>query len=134
MEYVSDNKLDSVRMWPAIPIKAVPQVLSSAVVGILCLHDNPIYRYRVNFNKVYDYMVAELPIVYSAKVKNNIIKSSKAGIAVPPGNPLEIGSALQKFRSMTTEERVLIAKRGRRVIAENYDISDLAERYLETIS
>ena len=84
-KYVSDNKLDSVRIWPAISRKTVPKVLSRADVGILCLHDNPIYRYGVNLHKVYDYMAAGLPIVFSAKVRNNLVETSKAGITVSSG-------------------------------------------------
>ena len=133
MKYVSDNKLTSVRIWPAIPRKAVPQVLSCADVGVLCLHDNPIYRYGVNLHKVYDYMAAGLPIVFSARVRNNLVESSKAGITVPPGNSAEIALALQKFKSMTTEERILMGKKGYEVIAEDYNVKYLAERYLDII-
>ncbi len=134
MKYVSDNELTSVRIWPSIPRKAVPKVLSYADVGILCLHDNPIYRYGVNLHKVYDYMAAGLPIVFSASVRNNLVESSKAGITVLPGNSVEIVSALQKLKTMTREERVLMGNRGYEVIAEDYNIKFLAEKFLDTVS
>lgn len=133
IKYVSDNKLTSVKIWPAIPRKAVPQVLSCADVGVVCLHDNPIYRYGVNLHKVYDYMAAGLPIVFSARVRNNLVESSNAGITVPPGDSTEIASALQKFRSMTKEERYLIGKRGYEAIAKDYNVKRLAEKYLSII-
>ncbi len=133
IKYVSDNKLNSVRIWSAIPRKAVPKVLSHADVGIMCLHDNPVYRYGVNLNKVYDYMAASLPIVFSARVRNNLVESSNAGFTVPPGNSAEIAMALERFKSMTKEERVLIGKRGYRFIDDNYNIIKLTERYLNII-
>lgn len=130
IKYVSDNKLTSVRILASIPRKAVPKVLSCADVGVVCLHDNPIYRYGVNLHKVYDYMAAGLPIVFSARVRNNLVESTRAGITVLPGNSTEIASALQKFRSMTTEERYLIGKRGYEAIAKDYNVKRLAEKYL----
>ena len=135
MKYVSDNKLDSVKIWSAIPRRAVPKVLSYADVSVMCLHDNPIYRYGVNLNKVYDYMAAGLPIVFSARVKNNLVESSNAGIAVQPGDSAGIAAALERILSMSTEERVLMGKRGYRVIAENYDVNkQLSKKYLDVIT
>ncbi len=134
IEFVSKNKLDSVRIWPAVPGKTVPMILRYADVGVLCLHNNPIYRYGVNLHKIYDYMAVGLPIVFAARVRNNLVESAKAGITVSPGNADEISAALQEFSSMTAEERSIIGNRGHRFIAENYDIDKLSRNYLEIIS
>ncbi|MBI5739838.1 MAG: glycosyltransferase family 4 protein [Nitrospirae bacterium] len=132
---VSDNKLGSVKIWPAIPRRAIPNVLSHADVGLLCLRDNPIYRYGVNLNKVYDYMAAGLPVVFSAKVRNNLVDISGGGITVQPENPAEIAKALKKLLSMKAEARVDMGKRGFTHIAENYDVNDkLSKRYIDAIS
>jgi glycosyltransferase involved in cell wall biosynthesis len=135
MKYVSDNKLDSVRFWPAIPKRAVPKVLIHADVGVLCLRDNPIYRYGVNLNKLYDYMAASLPVVFSGKVKNNIVEISRGGITVQPENPTEIANALNQMKSMNAEERIIMGKRGYNYIAEHYDVNNkLSKKYLDIIN
>ncbi len=134
IEFVSENKLNSVRIWPAVPGNTVPMILRCADVGVLCLHDNPIYKYGVNLHKIYDYMAVGLPIVFAARVRNNLVESAKSGITVSPGNADEIAAALQKFSSMTSEEISLIGNRGHNFIAENYDIDKLSKKYLEIIS
>jgi glycosyltransferase involved in cell wall biosynthesis len=131
--YVSEKQLNSVRIWPPVVRKAVPNILKTADVGILCLHNNPIYRYGVNLNKLYDYMAAGLPVVFAADVRNNLVEQYKTGITVPPSDPGAIASALQKLLSMSSEERRAVGARGSRGIAEDYDVNKLAGKYLELI-
>jgi glycosyltransferase involved in cell wall biosynthesis len=133
IKYVSDNKLNLVKIWPPVIRKSVPDILKHADVGVLCLHNNPIYRYGVNLNKLYDYMAAGLPVVLSAEVRNNLVEHYKAGITVPPSDPGAIASALQKFLLMSSEERTAMGTRGCKGIAEDYDIKKLSKKYLELI-
>jgi glycosyltransferase involved in cell wall biosynthesis len=133
IKYVSDNNLDSVKMWSPVVRKAVPYLLKNADVGIQCLHSNPIYRYGVNLSKLYDYMAARLPVVFSAEVRNNLVDQYKAGISVPPNDPDSIASALQKFSVMTQEERRDMGMRGYVGIIKDYDINKLSRQYLDLI-
>jgi len=133
-KYVAVNGLDNVKIYSAIPRNDVPRVLNGSDVGILCLNDNPIYRYGVNLHKIYDYMAAALPIVFSAKVRNNLVESSGAGITVPPASPEGIAAALIKIRDMSDRERNEMGKRGRGYLSENFDINvNLIDRYMEII-
>ncbi len=133
IKYVSDNKLNSVKIWSPIVRKLVPNILKYADVGILCLHNNPIYRYGVNLSKLYDYMAAGLPVVFSAEVRNNLVEHYGTGITVPPSNPDAIASALQKIQSITPNERSLMGQRGYNGIAEDYNIKELSNKYLDFI-
>ena len=133
-KYVSDHCLDNVTIFSAIPRNDVPKVLCRADIGIQCLHYNPIYRYGVNLHKIYDYMAARLPIVFSAKVRNNLVELSKAGISVPPASPEEIVQALVRLRNMTKEERVSMGQRGFEYLSDNFDINNqLIKRFMEII-
>ncbi len=133
INYVSANKLDSVNIWPPVVRSFVPLLLRNADAGIQCLHDNPIYRYGVNLSKIYDYMSAELPVIFSAKVRNNLVDQYNAGISVPPGNPEAIAEALRQFVSLSIEERTSMGKRGYQGVIADYDINVLSKKYLNLI-
>ncbi|RJO60415.1 glycosyltransferase WbuB [candidate division WS5 bacterium] len=134
IQYVSDNGLHSVNIMSAIPRVAVPKVLRKADVGVLCLSDNPIYRYGVNLHKIYDYMAAALPIVFSAKVRNNLVDIASAGFTVPPGDPAQIAHALIQLKSMPENERITLGQKGYLYMADNLDINNqLCRNYLELI-
>lgn len=133
-KYVTDNSLDTVTVWPPVNRSSVPLLLKNADVGIQCLHNNPIYRYGVNLSKLYDYMAAGLPVIFSAEVRNNLVGQYNAGITVPPGNPESIASALQEFSSMTHDERCEMGRRGQEGILRDYNIEKLSRKYLEVIT
>jgi glycosyltransferase involved in cell wall biosynthesis len=133
-DFVSDNSLDTVKIWPAVSGSSVPEILRHGDFGVLCLHDNPIYKYGVNLHKIYDYMSAGLPIVFAAHVRNNLVDLADAGITVSPGSSDEIARALEKFKSMNAQERSEIGKRGYRYITKNYDLKVLSKKYFDIIS
>lgn len=134
IKYVADHKLISVNIMPSIPRIAVPKVLHTADIGVLCLSDNPIYRYGVNLHKVYDYMAAGLPIVFSGMVRNNFVDIARAGITVPPGDPAQIAHAISQLKSVHEDERISMGQRGYQYMADNFDINNqLCDKYLELI-
>lgn len=133
-KYIVDNFLDNVNIFSAIPRNAVPAVLYRSDIGILCLNDNPIYKYGVNLHKIYDYMATGLPIVFSGKVRNDLVKLSKAGISVPPDNPEEVARALVRIRNMPKGKRVALGQMGLEYLYANFDISNqLLKKYMEII-
>jgi glycosyltransferase involved in cell wall biosynthesis len=133
-EYISSNNLDAVKLWPAVPAHAVSSILQRADIGVLCLHDNPIYKYGINLHKLYDYMAAGLPIVFSANVRNNLVESAHAGITVPPGDAGAIASALLKLKSSTVKQRSEMGMNGNRHISENYALEVLSKKYFDIIT
>ena len=132
-KYVAENKLDSVKVWPPVVRSSVPLLLKNADAGIQCLHNNPIYRYGVNLSKLYDYMAAGLPVIFSANVSNNLVEQYNAGIPVPPGDPKGIADALQHFSSLSADERGAMGRRGYDGITSDYDIHKLSRKYLDLI-
>lgn len=133
IKYVTENRLDSVKIWPPVVRRSVPYLLKNADAGIQCLHNNPIYRYGVNLSKIYDYMSAELPVIFSAEVRNNLVDQYNAGITVPPGNPAAIADALQQFASLSPDVRSAMGRRGYEGVISDYDINILSKRYLNLI-
>lgn len=133
VKFVAENSLTSVHIWPPVVRKAVPVLLKHADVGIQCLQNNPIYRYGVNLSKLYDYMAAGLPVVFSAKVRNNLVNEYGAGISVPPGDIESIATALQTFSAMTPADRSDMGKRGQNGILKDFNMNKLSEKYLEVI-
>ena len=54
----------------------------------------PLFRFGVSPNKMFDYLYSAKPIIQSIDSANDIVKEAKAGISVRPENPKEIAAAI----------------------------------------
>ena len=49
----------------------VPQVLKNSDLLYLGLKDSPLYQFGMSMNKMFDYLAAEVPIIFASNIKNN---------------------------------------------------------------
>ena len=90
---------------------------------------NPIYRFGVSPNKMFDYMLAGRPVVQSCDASNDLVAEGRCGITVPPEDPAAFADALLRLSRMTADERTRLGGNGRRFVLENHDYRILAARF-----
>lgn len=134
MERVEKERLsDVVYFFPAVPKKFVPSVLSEMDILTLVAVDSPLYEFGVSPNKIYDYMMAAKPILWSANVSNNIIRDAECGYTTSPGDIEEYLCMLNYLISLADKDRETIGKKGRDFVLDNYTYDKLARIFLELI-
>lgn len=120
-------------MLGRIPKAAVPEFLSRMDVLAIPWHRNPLYRYGVSPNKVFDYMLAGLPILQSSEASNDLVAEGECGITVPAEDAAAFAAAASRLRAMPPQERRRLGENGRRFVLENHDFRVLASRFLEAV-
>lgn len=134
MERVEKEHLSDVMFFfPAVPKKNVPSVLSEMDILTLIAIDSPLYDFGVSPNKIYDYMMAAKPILWSANVSNNIIKDAGCGYTTSSGNIEEYLAALDRLVSLPDKDRQAMGEKGRGFVADNYTYDKLARIFAELI-
>jgi glycosyltransferase involved in cell wall biosynthesis len=73
-------------------------------------------------------MASGKPVIFSVKAANNPVKEAGCGITVPPRNPSALAEAIITLYKMPRESREEMGRKGLKYVAENHDISILAER------
>jgi len=121
--------LRNVEFRNPIPKSEVPDVLAEADILMVSVKDVPIYRYGINFNKVFDYLAAGRPILFACNAPNDPVREFGAGISVPPENPKQMAKAIRTFFSLTPSERCALGANGRRYAQKELDIDILAQRF-----
>lgn len=119
-----------VTFLPPVPKPLIPSLLSQFDVCYLGLRRSPLYRFGLNLNKLFDYMMAGKPIISAAAAANDPVGDSGAGITVPPEDPKAVAAAIEQLRNESPVERAARGARGKRYVLENHDYSRLAERFL----
>nr|HDS0985855.1 glycosyltransferase family 4 protein [Pseudomonas putida] len=97
LEHLSEelNLKDQVHFIPTVELKDLPSYTSSADIGVQPIENTCLNHYTTDSNKLFEYLIAGLPIVATDFPEiRRIVLSHDVGILVPPNNPESLAYAL----------------------------------------
>lgn len=124
----------AVALGPAIPKAFVPSVLRSLDAAVVHTTLTPVYRYGISFNKVFEYMAAERPVVFACRSAYDPVAVCGAGLTVPPDDPGSLAAAFIELAGASSAARVAMGSAGRAYVAREHDIETLGDRYHAVIA
>jgi glycosyltransferase involved in cell wall biosynthesis len=128
-ERATREACDFVTFFPQVSKEEARAVIRAADVCFLGWQDRPIYRFGISANKLFEYMMAGMPILHALSQAHDPVSQAGAGIVVPACAPRELDVALRQFAVMSPSERNAMGERGRAYVLRNYEWSVLGERY-----
>lgn len=134
IELAKELGLGNVEFRDPVPKTEVPQALSEADTFIFNLEKAKVFKYGISSNKLFDYMAAGKPVIFSVKSSNNPVEEAHCGLTVPSQDPQALAEAIIKLYGMSPNERKAIGRRGREYVEKHHAIPVLADRlirYLE---
>jgi len=131
--FVEREKLDNISFLPAVPKINIPDILDFFDVCYIAANHNPLYRFGVSPNKMFDYMMSAKPILNAIDAGNDLVAESGCGISVPPENPQAIADAILYLFKMSLEERKAMGQKGHEYVKAHHDYSVLARKFLESL-
>ncbi|GGY18592.1 glycosyltransferase family 4 protein [Paludibacterium paludis] len=123
--------LGNVHFLPAIPKRAVPAFLARMDALFIGWRKLPIYRFGINPNKLFDYMMAARPVIHSVDAGNDMVKEAGAGLSIGSEDPVAIAGAVRSMMALSSEERRAMGAAGREYILARHDYRVLAHRFLQ---
>jgi glycosyltransferase involved in cell wall biosynthesis len=116
----AEGTRDVMTILPAVPSEELPAVTASADMGLILFQDTcPNHRYSLP-NKLYEYMMAGLPVLASDLPEmSRVIGEAGCGALVDPGDPVAIAGAVRKMAA-DGESRRLMGGRGRIAALERH--------------
>lgn len=121
---------DRVVLLPQIPKAAVLTLLEEVDIGFISLRPEPLFRFGVSPNKLFDYMLAGLPVIFAVQAGNDPVAEAGCGFSVNPGQPEEISAALSALAKMSPSVRREMGRRGRDWVEQRHGYASLARDYL----
>ena len=130
LKYKASNDLSNLILIDPIPKKNIISFLVEHVdVCFIGLMSQPLFRFGISPNKMFDYLFSAKPIIQSIDSSNDIVGDAKAGISVPPEDPEEIANAILKIYNMSESERNEIGQNGRSYVEKYHSYEQLAKQY-----
>lgn len=122
---------DRVALFEQMPKQAVLALLAHASVGYISLRVEPLFRFGVSPNKLFDYMLARLPVLFAVQAGNDPVQEARCGVSVNPGDVAAIADGLRKLGSVSEAERQEMGERGHAYVLAHHSYEALARAYLD---
>jgi colanic acid biosynthesis glycosyl transferase WcaI len=123
------SRLDNIRFLPFQPRARVPEMLAAADVGLVVLKKG--IGVQSLPNKMLSLLASGRPLLASVEEDSaaaDLLRSSEAGLRVPPGDPQGLADAVLALRR-APELRDTMGRNGRRHAVQHHSVGSAAERF-----
>lgn len=124
------SELNNITFTGPVPKNMVQSVASHCDLMYFSALKSRVWQYGMSLNKVVDYMLAGKPILGSYSGYLTMIEEANAGSIVPAENVSMLRNEIDRYRTMSAEERRRIGSRGREWMLKNRTYAELAKKYL----
>jgi glycosyltransferase involved in cell wall biosynthesis len=133
VEMAYELGLRNVSFESPVPKSQIPELAAQADAFVFNLIDAPVFRYGISSNKLFDFLAAGRPIIFSCDASNNPVAEANAGLTVPPGQPKALANAILQVAELSAEARHVMGKAGREYVEQNHRFDLLAKRLADTL-
>lgn len=133
MEYAKANNVTNIEFLDPVLKDNMDNVLELLDIGYIGLKKQNLFNYGVSPNKLFDYMMASLPVIYAVEASNDPVKDSNCGISVPAENPEAVVEAVIKIKNLSEEEKIKMGGNGKKYVLDNHMYEGLADKFLNAL-
>ncbi|OAD22041.1 glycosyltransferase [Candidatus Thiomargarita nelsonii] len=130
IKYAQKNKLSNVLFLNPVEKRMIPSFLTRMDILYIGWKKQPLYRFGVSPNKLFDYMMAGKPIVHAIDAGNDLVAESGCGISCEAENPEAIAKVIMKLKDLSEDNSEAMGAKGRDYVLANHDYAVLAKKYL----
>lgn len=128
------QQLDNVIFVDPVPKNQVQGILGCVDVLYIGLKKEPLFRYGVSPNKLFDYLYAGKPIIYAIDSgEYHPISNSESGLEIPPEDPEKLAAAILKLYEMKPQLRRQMGENGHRLAINDYEYGSLARKLAKAL-
>lgn len=126
---VTEKKLNNVFFIAPIPKVEIQAMLNRFDACYIGLTKDPLFRFGVSPNKLFDYLYSAKPIIYGIESGDyKPVEEAQAGIQIPAKDSDKLVDAVLSLYKMPVLEREVMGCNGRKVATEQYQYEHLAEK------
>ena len=129
MERAQKEIISNVYFLPPVDKKAIPDLLSYFDCSYITGMPSPLYRFGLCPNKLYDSMMAGLPIICAFDGPKTLVSIYKCGLECNPAITSDVVQTILKLYRLSDDEKKSIGKNGEKAIKEQFTYRALAKKF-----
>ncbi|MBR5960524.1 MAG: glycosyltransferase family 4 protein [Clostridia bacterium] len=131
MERARREHITNVFFLPPVDKKSIPNLLKHFDCSYMTGIPSPLYRFGLCLNKMYDSMMAGIPVVCAFDAPDTLISIYNCGVECNSADLRDVVNAIKKIQCMSEEERKQMGKNGINTILNHFTYKKLAEQYVQ---
>lgn len=133
IERVEVESLANVKFFNSIPKSQIPSFLSAVDVAYQGALHLSLFRFGIAMNKMFDYMMAGVPILYAIKAGNNPIEDAGCGVTIKPEDAGALAGAIMKLNEIPRAELRRMGSRGTDYVKSRHSYTVLAKKFIDAV-
>lgn len=131
---VEEKKITNVTFIDPIPKVQIQAMLSRFDACYIGLTKDPLFRFGVSPNKLFDYLYSGKLILYAIDSGSyKPVEDIGAGLQLEPQNPQTLADTILQLYHMPCEQRQQMGDNGKRAAVEQYEYGMLAKQLAEVL-
>lgn len=118
---------------PPVLKDSIPALLKECDVLYVAFQKQSLLRFGMSPNKMFDYMMAQKPIIQAIEAGNNMVKEYSCGIDVEPENPQAIAHGINILKKMPSQKRIEMGQNGKKAALKFHDYKMLSQQFLNRV-
>jgi glycosyltransferase involved in cell wall biosynthesis len=134
VRYTNNKNLKNVTFIDFIEKKQIQTMLCNFDILTVAAKKDPMYRFGVSPNKLFDYLYSGRPIIYAIDSGDyRPVEVAGAGVQVAAQDPNKLANAVLALYEMSPAQRDEMGNNGRKVAIEQYEYGQLAFQYRDIL-
>jgi len=128
-----DEKIDNAFFLPSVSKKAVPTLVRKFDCSYMTGMPSPLYRFGLCLNKMYDSMMAGIPVICAFNAPQTPVSIYKCGIECDPMDTDRVVRAILQIKRLAPDERKQMGQNGIDAVLKHFTYRHLAEKFIAAI-
>ena len=133
IERSKKESINNAFFLPQVGKKSVPNLIKHFNCSYMTGMPSPLYRFGLCLNKMYDSMMAGIPIICAFDAPDTLVKIYDCGFQCDPSNASEVVKTLEELKSLSSEQQRQLGINGRNAVINNFTYSKLADLFIRSI-
>jgi len=134
IQLAKDLNLKNIFFYNYVNKNKIPNILKNSSICLNPIPDNPAVKWGINSNKIYDYMNAAKPIIFSGNVNKNPVYESQKRYCYKSGDYKSVAKGILSISALSQKSQLKIGKKNYLYLKKNNDLIALSKKYNKIVN